>query len=284
VAWAAALGVLAIPVADASAQQPDTDRARAAADPTAGQPADAAEAGAVVSMLDLAHHEYAEAVRDGEVVNEAEYREARTFTLRAGGLFEGLRPDRAGAEPRAPRADAGGAGEGVAASNADASAVGRRERADRVAARLDSLAAVVERKGEPARYRELADAVAADLEEGWGAVAVPEPEREPSADRGAELYAMACAVCHGAGGAGDGRAADGMDPPPPDLTSPERREEPGPERDYQVIMHGIPETAMPASRDWLSPQGAWDLVAHLRSLTGLPPLDRGPEGGDGAGR
>lgn len=223
------------------------------ADRPAADAADAAEAGAIVSMLDLAHHEYAEAVRGGEVVNEAEYREARTFTLRAAGLFEGIRP---------------GPGDAPAA---------------RVAARLDSLAAVVERKGEPARYGDLADAVAADLEAGWGAVAVPEPAREPSAERGAELYAMACAVCHGAEGGGEGRAADGMDPPPPDLTSLARREGNSPERDYQVIMLGIPETAMPASRDWLSPQGAWDLVAHLRELMGLPPLERGPEEGDGAG-
>lgn len=210
----------------------------------AAQPAPGPEAGAggseeaarVASLLDLASMEYGHAVEDGRVVSEAEYAETRGFTRLAEGIFADL------------------AGDGG----------GRRARL--VAARLDSLAAVVEGKGPASRFRELARRVGDDLEEGWGAVPVPEPGRRPSAARGAVLYRRACAACHGAGGAGDGRAAPGMEPPPADLTSDARRREATAARDYQVTVYGIPETAMPASRDWLSPEEAWDLVAYLQTL------------------
>ncbi|MET4101782.1 mono/diheme cytochrome c family protein [Roseovarius sp. MBR-78] len=40
----------------------------------------------------------------------------------------------------------------------------------------------------------------------------------PDASEGAALYAANCAQCHGAGGEGDGPWAEGMMPPPADLT------------------------------------------------------------------
>ncbi len=37
-------------------------------------------------------------------------------------------------------------------------------------------------------------------------------------------------------------------------------------RDYQVTLYGVVETAMPASKDWLSSDDAWDLVGYLQTL------------------
>lgn len=201
--------------------------------------AEAEAAGEVVALLELARHEYGEAVEGGRVVNDDEYAEARELTARAAGVLDDLRRGASG--PTAAR----------------------------TAARLDSLAAVIERTEPPARYRELAGRTKADLREVWDAVAVPERSRRPSAESGEELYRAACAACHGPGGRGDGRAAAGMDPAPTDLASDERRREASAARDYLVIMYGIPETAMPAARDWLAPDEAWDVVAYLRSLAGL---------------
>lgn len=204
-----------------------------------GQATDARrqQAAEVASMVDLAVTEYADAVRDGEIVNEMEYAESREFTARAATLFGVL---------AAP-----GAAPDVAAE---------------VAARLDSLAAVVEAKGPVERYRALAGRVTEALAERWGAVSVASPDRRPSAGHGARLYRQACAACHGPTGRGDGRAARGMTPAPPDLTAPSRHAEATPARDYQVILYGIPETAMPSHRDWLSVEQAWDLVAYLQTL------------------
>lgn len=238
--------------ADDPAVAADANRVADTADPAAAPPAadtadDARERAAdVAAMLRLAATEYAEAVRDGEVVNEAEYAESREFTVRAAAHFAPLRD--------APR---------------DAAAS--------VAARLDSLVAVVEAEGPGERYRELAERVSGTLERAWGAVPVPEPDRRPSTTRGERLYGQACAACHGPTGRGDGWAAEGMTPAPPDLADPTRGEEASPARDYLVIQHGIPETAMPSHRDWLSAGEAWDLVAYLRQLMGTP-LEVAPDG------
>lgn len=227
------------------------DTADPAAATHAADTADAARerAAEVAAMLRLAATEYAEAVRDGEVVNEAEYAESREFTARAAAHF-------------APLREAPGAGDRAGAGPGDAEAA--------VAARLDSLVAVVEAKGPGERYRELAERVSGTLERAWGAVPVPEPVRRPSAPRGERLYGQACAACHGPSGRGDGWAAEGMTPAPPDLADPARGEEASPARDYLVIQHGIPETAMPSHRDWLSVGEAWDLVAYLRELMETP--------------
>lgn len=213
--------------------------ASAAPGPLAAQDAaDRQRAAQVASMLDLATTEYEDAVRDGQVVNEAEYAESREFTSQAALLFESLRAS-------------AGPGSDVAAA---------------VAARLDSLASVVEAQGSAERYRDLASRVRDALAEAWGAVAVAAPDRRPSAASGARLYRQGCAACHGREGWGDGWAAEGMSPAPPDFTAAARHAEATAARDYQVILYGIPETAMPSHRDWLSVEETWDLVAYLQTL------------------
>lgn len=195
----------------------------------------AARAGEVASMLDLALTEYRDAVADGEVINEMEYAETREFTTEAALLFRDL--------------DGSGSDRGL-----------------EVAAAIDSLLAIVDRRGPVESFEELTSRVNRSLAENWGAITVPEPTRPPSAARGAGLYRQACAACHGPAGRGDGWAADGMEPPPADLASELRRLEATPSRDYQVTLYGVPQTAMPASRDWLSEDEAWDLVAYLQAL------------------
>lgn len=52
------------------------------------------------------------------------------------------------------------------------------------------------------------------------AACVPEPDTRMSgsAEEGALLFAQNCAACHGAAGTGAGPAAEGLSPPPADLT------------------------------------------------------------------
>lgn len=193
-------------------------------------------AGRVASLLELAATEYADAVDDGEVVNEAEYEETREFTVEAGRMFETLDG------PGAP----------------DEAAV--------VAASVDSLVSIVELRGPVADFdRHVREATEA-LASGWGAVTVPEPPSTPSAARGAELYRTSCAACHGPSGTGDGPAAEGLEPPPTDFTAPDRAHEATPARDFQVITLGIPATEMAGYADLLDVQQRWDLVAYLQTL------------------
>ena len=193
-------------------------------------------AGDVVSMVDLTVTEYADAVADGEVVNAAEYREARQFLEQAARQLGALQEE----EP----ADVGSA----------------------ALARLDTLSRLLEAKAEPDRFGAVADRVADDLAEGWGAVSMPEPPGRPSAARGAAVYRRMCASCHGADGSGAGPEAGGLEPPPADLTADVRRREGTPARDFQVVSLGIPATSMAAYADTLSPQQRWDVVAYLQGL------------------
>jgi len=229
VAGAAAVAILASTLAPAVA---------AAQQDGGGQAPREERAGEVVSMLDLAVTEYVDAVSDGQVVNAAEYEETRQFTAEADRLFQALRDD------------------------------GEKDAAPAIAARIDTLAAIAERKGPVEEFRGVADRAMQALAEGWGAVTLPEPDRAPSAARGAALYRQQCASCHGATGKGDGprTAAEALQPPPADLTAEVRHTDITPARDYKVVTLGIPATSMAGYGNQLSAQERWDVVAYVQAL------------------
>ena len=105
----------------------------------------------------------------------------------------------------------------------------------------------------------------------------PVPVDPQTAARGAELYRVNCAMCHGAQGRGDGILAGffrsaGV-PPPADLASPTSQQRSDGELFY-VISYGRRDeqtlAGMPPFRTLLSPEERWTLVHHLRSLGGAP--------------
>jgi high-affinity iron transporter len=226
----AALLIL-LPAGPALAQQAGSDSGDSA------HPEDATDrAGRVASLLELAATEYADAVADGEVINEAEYEETREFTREAGRVFEAL-----------DGRDAPGEATVVTAS-------------------VDSLLSIVELRGPVVDFdRHVRNATEA-LASGWGAITVPEPASRPSAARGAELYRTSCASCHGTSGRGDGPAAEGLEPPPADFTAPIRTHDATPARDFQVTTLGIPATEMAGYADLLDVQQRWDLAAYLQTF------------------
>ncbi len=107
-------------------------------------------------------------------------------------------------------------------------------------------------------------------EEGKGIIRVPpEPPFTPQARRRAlELYADACASCHGPRGKGDGVElqvdAEGFPTRPRDLTAGIFKGSPDPESLYRRIVAGMPGTPMPMS-DWAYGEDAWHLVHLVRS-------------------
>ncbi len=84
--------------------------------------------------------------------------------------------------------------------------------------------------------------------------------------RGATVYAKYCALCHGSGGAGDGRAASMQKVPPADLTVSTRS------LGYklQIVREGGTElgrsSGMPAWRDVLSDAEIADVVEYVETL------------------
>ena len=83
--------------------------------------------------------------------------------------------------------------------------------------------------------------------------------------RGQQLYAeRGCAVCHGAGGRGDGPAAKRLDSPPTDLTDA-RAYRQGASQDQIVVSIRNGAGAMPPFRDLTGPEAA-DMAAWIVSL------------------
>ncbi|HET9448797.1 MAG TPA: cytochrome c [Steroidobacteraceae bacterium] len=87
-----------------------------------------------------------------------------------------------------------------------------------------------------------------------------------SATRGAAVFSKYCALCHGGGGAGDGRAASMQKVPPADLTVSSRS------RSYKlhIVRDGGAQlgrsSSMPAWRDVLSDAEIADVVEYVETL------------------
>ncbi len=114
---------------------------------------------------------------------------------------------------------------------------------------------------------------------GTGVITVP-PEPEDSTSnhaRAEELFAGACASCHGAAGKADVQQelfdSEGRPIRPRDLTSGVFKGDPAPEHVYRRIVGGLPGTPMPKN-DWAYGNDAWYLVRYVLSLSNPVQRDR----------
>lgn len=94
----------------------------------------------------------------------------------------------------------------------------------------------------------------------------PVPVDSVSLQRGAVLYSMHCALCHGEAGRGDGPIAEFWredDNRPADLTEARFVTQPDGAL-YLTITQGF--GAMPALAENLTPRQRWDVINYVRSL------------------
>jgi len=91
------------------------------------------------------------------------------------------------------------------------------------------------------------------------------PAKTPAA-RGAAVFSKYCALCHGAGGVGDGRAASLQKVPPANLTISTR----GRSYKMQIVREGGAalgrSSSMPAWRDVLTDAEITDVVEYVQTL------------------
>jgi mono/diheme cytochrome c family protein len=108
----------------------------------------------------------------------------------------------------------------------------------------------------------------------------PDPAPEPApaagdAERGSAVYAMFCASCHGARGAGDGPLAANLDPKPADHSDGRYMNALSDEHLVRVIRDGGAAVGKsPLMAPWggsLDEQKILDLVAYIRTLAVPPP-------------
>ena len=203
----------------------------------AGAPAWAAPgtpAQTILHVLDYVAVDYAEAVKDGRVANEAEFQEQIDFVTQAIAMLDGLpdRPERAGL---------------VAQARDLLSRVQSRAPAEEVARRAGALRRLVIEV-----YR------------------VPvAPTRAPDLGAARETYAARCAACHGAEGHGDGPAARSLEPAPTDFHDRDRLDRRSLYALYSALTLGVPGTAMTAFGD-LSDDQRWALAFHVAGLADSP--------------
>ena len=196
------------------------------------QPAALDAARRIVAALHLAAEEYALAWEGGRLTKPEEAEEARQFV--------------AVARPSA------GALEGPLASEA--------------ARALDAIGALLDRRAPAESVAVHAAALERLLESRLSGALEERPSREPSLASGERIYAARCVQCHGGLGKGDGPAAQGLTPPPADLTV---RTETGPVPldYYRRVTYGVPGTAMPAFGSILTPEERWSVVAQVLALS-----------------
>ncbi len=89
------------------------------------------------------------------------------------------------------------------------------------------------------------------------------PKKTPELlKEGKTIFGQACAACHGANGDGKGPAAVALTPPPADFQKPLKEWSPtkgNPQKIYEAISKGIPDTAMTAWPQYTEQQ-RWALV------------------------
>jgi high-affinity iron transporter len=92
------------------------------------------------------------------------------------------------------------------------------------------------------------------------------PRVAPDLVRGEELFRENCVPCHGRRGAGDGPAADTLNPKPRDFTDSTRFRACAPHQLFQAITLGVEGTAMPAFAEAFTTDEGWDLAFYLMTL------------------
>lgn len=100
-----------------------------------------------------------------------------------------------------------------------------------------------------------------------GGAVIPAPSGPPSLARGAEVYRVQCAFCHGVAGLGDGPKARSLTgPPPPNLADRAIMGSLSPVDIYRRITIGVAGTAMPEFEQTLSEDDRWAVTAWVATL------------------
>ncbi len=190
----------------------------------------AADLQQLLQLIDYVGVDYAEAVADGKVVNPGEYAEMRDFSA------------------------------GIVQQAGDLPANDARAQVQRQAGELAKL---VGERAAAARISAQTAAMRLAIVEAYKVTVVP--LQLPDLSRGAALYAEQCAGCHGAGGAGDGPLAAGMQPPPVDFRDRQRYAQRTLYGLYNTITQGVADTAMKSYHE-LPAADRWDLAFYTGSL------------------
>jgi high-affinity iron transporter len=140
-----------------------------------------------------------------------------------------------------------------------------------LAERLDALRARIAARAPPAEVTSQARAVRDEIAQRFRVALLP--PRPPDLARGAQLYAQACAACHGADGHAPPKEQLELSTQPPSFAVPDEVRGSSPQRIFSAATYGVPGTAMPGYEEALDDAARWDLAYFLLSLAHPPPAD-----------
>lgn len=210
------------------------------------------QAQSVIHMLDYVSVDYPEFVKNGQVLDAAEYEEQREFATRSIALLEQL--------PERPAKAA-------------------------VVAEARRLLALIESRAEGAQVSALAGQLGAQVMQVWQLTVAP--RAAPDVQRAASLFQAQCAACHGATGRGDGPAGKGLEPAPSDFHDADRMSQRSLYGLYNTITLGVGGTGMQAYTQ-LSEADRWALAFFTAGMRQSPQtVARGEElwsRGEGSGQ
>ncbi|QJR15156.1 cytochrome c/FTR1 family iron permease [Usitatibacter palustris] len=175
----------------------------------AALPLRAQDASQVVHLLDYIAVDYSEAVADGKIKDEGEYKEMLEF---AGNVSLGL------------------------------AKLGDHADKSKLVVQAGALAKLIDAKAAPVDVSAAAVALRQSVVTAYRVVVGP--KRAPDLAKGRALFAQHCATCHGADGRGDGPLAKGMDPAPSNFHERERQEKRSVHGLFNTISLGVGGTAM----------------------------------------
>jgi high-affinity iron transporter len=214
------------------------------APPSAG---DAEVVRRLAAILDYVAADYGGTVKDGAIVDATEYQEQLSFLRDAKELARKLPQD-----------------------------------ADATATAIDGLEGLAREHVPGDKLADAARGLRRMLLDRTGLVLAP--AAPPSRARGAEIFAQACAVCHGATGGGDGPAAARLNPRPRSFRDPAVMAELSPARAFNALTDGVKGTGM-ASFGQMSPGDRWSAAFYVFGLRhDAAAVARGEDAFAGAGR
>lgn len=189
------------------------------------------EAKRILSLVDYIGGDYKNAVQEGMIVSEEEYKEMQEFSSEALSLFGELK-------------SSGGDKAGIEADLVE-----------------------LKRKIEDKSSVEDIESISKELKKALiSAYSLPTyPKNHPSFQAGKVLYANNCAHCHGVFGAGSGPLSSNLNPPPTNFTDGSSAGGLSPFKVYNTMSFGIQGTAMP-SFPKLSEDDKWNLAFYVNSL------------------
>ena len=191
-----------------------------------------------VALLDYVAGDYPRAVGpSGEVLSPDEFAEQQNFVLEAA---QELR-DEAG------------------------------EQGADLAERLDALRARIQSRALPPEVTAQARAVRDEIAQRFRVVLLP--PRPPDVARGAQLYAQACAACHGADGHAPAKEQLELSTQPPSFAIAGEVRTLSPQRIFSASTYGVPSTAMPGYEEALDDASRWDVSYFLLALAHPAPPD-----------